>query len=219
VLGRVTWGGGVGGGGGGLVPWNPRPKLIPERDGMYGASGDAHLRMEVSGACRGPSFVLEALWRNGRVYALMLQADVQHTVPQRVRGIRGEVRGPGYQAADGGSDAGVSECAGPQGGSGRRLWDEGTPEHNLHAVVIRLSVDLLASVAIHIGETRPLFVKQARSDYTGGAGERTRWGHPGVEAPTATWLGYSLLDSAVCVCAPLRVQGAIYIYGAAHDLV
>ena len=46
---------------GGLVPWIPRPKLIPERDGMYGASGDAHLRMEVSGACRGPSFVLEAL--------------------------------------------------------------------------------------------------------------------------------------------------------------
>ena len=35
---------------------------------MYGASGDAHLRMEVSGACRGPSFVLEALWRNGRVH-------------------------------------------------------------------------------------------------------------------------------------------------------
>ena len=31
-----------------LVPWIPRPKLIPERDGMYGASGDAHLRSEVS---------------------------------------------------------------------------------------------------------------------------------------------------------------------------
>ena len=45
--------------GGGLVPWIPCPKLIPERDGMYGASGDAHLRTEVSGACRGPSFVLE----------------------------------------------------------------------------------------------------------------------------------------------------------------
>jgi hypothetical protein len=51
-----------------LVPWIPRPKFIPERDGMYGASGDAHLRMEVPGACRGPSFVLEALWRNGRVH-------------------------------------------------------------------------------------------------------------------------------------------------------
>ena len=57
---------GPGGGGGGrrwvgrLVPWIPRPKLIPERDGMYGASGDTHLRMEVPGACRGPSFVLEA---------------------------------------------------------------------------------------------------------------------------------------------------------------
>ena len=35
---------------------------------MYGASGDAHLRLEVSGACRGLSFVLEALWRNGRVH-------------------------------------------------------------------------------------------------------------------------------------------------------
>ena len=33
-----------------LVPWIPRPKLIPERDGMYGVSGDAHLRMEVPGA-------------------------------------------------------------------------------------------------------------------------------------------------------------------------
>jgi hypothetical protein len=36
-------GGGGGGWGGGLVPWIPRPKLIPERDGMYGASGDARL--------------------------------------------------------------------------------------------------------------------------------------------------------------------------------
>ena len=36
--------------GGRLVPWIPRPKLIPEWDGMYGASGDAHLRSEVSGA-------------------------------------------------------------------------------------------------------------------------------------------------------------------------
>jgi hypothetical protein len=49
--------------GGRLVPWIPRPELIPERDGMHGASGDAHLRldMEVSGACRGLSFALEAL--------------------------------------------------------------------------------------------------------------------------------------------------------------
>ena len=35
---------------------------------MYGASGDAHLRSEVSGACRGLSFVLEALWRICRVH-------------------------------------------------------------------------------------------------------------------------------------------------------
>jgi hypothetical protein len=32
---------------------------------MHGASGDAQLRPEVSGACRGLSFVLEALWRSG----------------------------------------------------------------------------------------------------------------------------------------------------------
>ena len=35
---------------------------------MYGASGDAHLCSEVSGACRGLSFVLEALLRGGRVH-------------------------------------------------------------------------------------------------------------------------------------------------------
>ena len=54
--------------GGRSVPWIPRPKLIPEWDGMYGASGDAHLRSEVSGACRDLSFVLEALWRICRVH-------------------------------------------------------------------------------------------------------------------------------------------------------
>ena len=54
--------------GGRLVPWIPRPKLIPEWDGMYGASGDAHLRSEVSGACCGLRFLLEALWRICRVY-------------------------------------------------------------------------------------------------------------------------------------------------------
>ena len=154
-----------------------------------------------------------------RPYALMLQADVQHAVPERIRGIRGEVCGPSYQAADGGSDAGVAECVGPKGGSGRRLWDEGAPEHDLHTVVVRLSVDLFASVAIHVGEARPLFVKQARSDDTGGTRERTRWGHPGVEAPSAAWLGHALFDGAMCVCAPLRVKSAIYIYGAAHDPV
>ena len=35
---------------------------------MRGASGDAHLHIEVSGACRGLSCVLEALRRNGRVH-------------------------------------------------------------------------------------------------------------------------------------------------------
>ena len=41
----------------------------------------------------------------------------------------------------------------------------------------------------------------------------------GVEAPSATRLDYSLFDGAMCVCAPLRVKSAIYIYGAAHDPV
>ena len=39
---------------------------------MYGASGDAHLRSEVSGACRDLSFVLEALWRSGRVFKYLI---------------------------------------------------------------------------------------------------------------------------------------------------
>ena len=56
----------------GLVPWVPRPKLIPKSDGMHGVSGDAHLHMEVLGACRGPSCVLEALWRNGRVHIFIV---------------------------------------------------------------------------------------------------------------------------------------------------
>ena len=30
---------------------------------MYGATGDAHVRSEVSGACCGLRFVLEVLWR------------------------------------------------------------------------------------------------------------------------------------------------------------
>ena len=51
-----------------LVPWIPRPKLIPKWDGMHGVPGDAHLHLEASGTCRGPSCVLEALWRNGRVH-------------------------------------------------------------------------------------------------------------------------------------------------------
>ena len=72
MLGRVTWG--LGGGrrwGGGQSPGSQRPKLIPEWDGMYWRVRGRALAValsEVSGACRGLSFVLEALWRSGRVY-------------------------------------------------------------------------------------------------------------------------------------------------------
>ena len=77
-----------------LVPWIPRPKLIPERDGMYGASGDTHLRMEVPGACRGPSFVQEALWRNGRIH---IYRDLRAELLQLARVVTRDVavRGPG----------------------------------------------------------------------------------------------------------------------------
>jgi len=84
--------------GGRLVPWIPRPKLIPERDGMCGASGDAHLRLEVSGACRGLSFVLEALWRNGRVH---IYRDLRTELLQLARVVTRDVavRGPGARLA------------------------------------------------------------------------------------------------------------------------
>ena len=44
---------------------------------MYGASGDVHVRPEVSRACCGLRFVLEALWRIFRVYIyLHLRAEL-----------------------------------------------------------------------------------------------------------------------------------------------
>ena len=81
-----------------LIPWIPRPKFIPERDGMYGASGDAHLRMEVSGACRGPSVALEALWRNGRVH---INRDLRAELLQLARVVTRDVavRGLGARLA------------------------------------------------------------------------------------------------------------------------
>ena len=76
-----------------LVPWIPRPKLIPKGDGMHGVSGDAHLHMEVTGACRGPSCVLEALWRNIRVH---IYRDVHAELLQLARVVTRyvAVRGP-----------------------------------------------------------------------------------------------------------------------------
>ena len=77
-----------------LVPWIPRPKLIPEWDGMYGASGDAHLRSEVSRACCGLRFVLEALWRICRVYIYRhLRAELLQLARVVTRYVA--VRGPG----------------------------------------------------------------------------------------------------------------------------
>ena len=106
VPGRVTWGLGRGRGGGGggrrrerrLVPWIPRPKLIPKWDGMHGAPGDAHLHLEVSGKCRGSSCVLEALWRNGRVH---IYRDVRAELLQLARVVTCDVavRGPGARLA------------------------------------------------------------------------------------------------------------------------
>ena len=61
---------------------------------MYGASGDAHLRSEVSGACRGLSFVLEALWRICRVYIYRhLRAELLQLARVVTRYVA--VRGPG----------------------------------------------------------------------------------------------------------------------------
>ena len=65
---------------------------------MYGASGDAHLRSEVSGACRGLSFVLKALWRSGRVYIYRhLRAELLQLARVVTRYVA--VRGPGARLA------------------------------------------------------------------------------------------------------------------------
>ena len=65
---------------------------------MYGASGDAHLRMEVPRACRGPSFALEALWRNGRVH---IYRDLRAELLQLARVVTRDVavRGLGARLA------------------------------------------------------------------------------------------------------------------------
>ena len=63
---------------------------------MYGASGDAHVRSEVSGACCGLRFVLEALWRICRVYIyLHLRAELLQLagVVTRDVAVRGQVLG------------------------------------------------------------------------------------------------------------------------------
>ena len=61
---------------------------------MYGASGDAHLRSEVSGACCGLRFLLEALWRICRVYIYRhLRAELLQLARVVTRYVA--VRGPG----------------------------------------------------------------------------------------------------------------------------
>ena len=58
---------------------------------MYGASGDAHLRTEVPGACRGLSLALEALRRNSRVHIyLHLRAELLQLARVVTRDVAGE---------------------------------------------------------------------------------------------------------------------------------
>ena len=65
---------------------------------MYGASGDAHFRSEVSRACCGLRFVLEALWRICRVYIyLHLRAELLQLAGVVTRDVA--VRGPGARLA------------------------------------------------------------------------------------------------------------------------
>ena len=65
---------------------------------MYGASGDTHLRVEVSGVCCGLSFVLEALWCSGRVH---VYRDLRAELLQLARVVTRDVavRGPGARLA------------------------------------------------------------------------------------------------------------------------
>ena len=61
-------------------------------------SWDAHLRSEVSGACRGLSFVLEALGRCGRVYIYRhVRAELLQLARVVARYVA--VRGPGARLA------------------------------------------------------------------------------------------------------------------------
>ena len=60
--------------------------------------GYAHLRSEVSGACRGLSFVLEALGRSGRVYSYRhVRAELLQLARVVARYVA--VRGPGAHLA------------------------------------------------------------------------------------------------------------------------
>ena len=63
-----------------------------------GAPGDAHFRSEVSRACCGLRFVLEALWRMGRVYIYRhLRAELLQLTRIVTRYVA--VRGPGARLA------------------------------------------------------------------------------------------------------------------------
>ena len=65
---------------------------------MHAVPGDAHLHIEVSGACRVPSCVLETLWRNGRVH---IYSDLRAELLQLARVVTRDVavRGPGARLA------------------------------------------------------------------------------------------------------------------------
>ena len=65
---------------------------------MYGAPGDAHFRSEVSRACCGLRFALEALWRMGRVYIYRhLRAELLQLTRVVTRYVA--MRGPGARLA------------------------------------------------------------------------------------------------------------------------
>ena len=61
---------------------------------MNGASGNAHLRVEVSGVCCGLSFVLEAQWCSGPVARVHVYRDLRAELLQLARVVTRDVPVP-----------------------------------------------------------------------------------------------------------------------------
>ena len=105
MLGRVTWGLGRGRGGGGGRRWGGGQSpgshvLSSSQSGMACTArpGDAHLRSEVSGACRDLCLLLETLGRTGRVH-IYLHICAELLQFTRVVTRDAAVRGPGARLA------------------------------------------------------------------------------------------------------------------------